>query len=376
MEKRYQVFVSSTYMDLQEERMAITHALLSMDCIPVGMELFPASNEEKWEFIKTVIDSCDFYLCVIGGCYGTIDKIKKKSYTQMEFEHACETKKEILSFVRKDLEKIPIEKRDKSTTDKSGFDTIKWAKLIDFKNLVTKKSIVNLWEKTGDLTSSIKSSIYKAIQKAPKTAGWIRIDRIDSEWDDKMKDVNLLRKLGVEKINYETGYGISDTEKVKRNIESAKEIKIIATTGRTFIELYNLPLRKAMENGCQVNMLVATEQSEYVNDLHNLQRNNKYDVRGWHDLNEELAILSKFFRSNKPVKANKPVILGHFNTHFRANIVIIDEKIGFYTPTLPPKSSSHGISFELVTGEILSDCLCHFDSIMDEMRREGKVEEI
>ena len=62
MEKRYQVFVSSTYLDLQEERMSITHALLSMDCIPIGMELFPASNEEKWEFIKKVIDSCDFYL--------------------------------------------------------------------------------------------------------------------------------------------------------------------------------------------------------------------------------------------------------------------------------------------------------------------------
>ena len=34
MEKRYQVFVSSTYQDLQEERQEVMHALLEQDCIP------------------------------------------------------------------------------------------------------------------------------------------------------------------------------------------------------------------------------------------------------------------------------------------------------------------------------------------------------
>ena len=40
--KRYQVFVSSTYKDLVEERSAVTNCLLDNDCIPVGMEQFPA----------------------------------------------------------------------------------------------------------------------------------------------------------------------------------------------------------------------------------------------------------------------------------------------------------------------------------------------
>jgi len=44
MNKKYQVFVSSTYKDLKEERMAVTHLLLKMGFIPVGMEQFPASN--------------------------------------------------------------------------------------------------------------------------------------------------------------------------------------------------------------------------------------------------------------------------------------------------------------------------------------------
>ena len=52
MEKKYTVFVSSTYEDLVVERQEVMHALLEIDCIPCGMELFPASDDEQFEFIK------------------------------------------------------------------------------------------------------------------------------------------------------------------------------------------------------------------------------------------------------------------------------------------------------------------------------------
>ena len=87
MDKRYQIFVSSTYADLKEERQRVIQALMEMDCIPAGMELFPAADEEQWLFIKKVIDDCDYYLLVIGGRYGstTSDGI---SYTEKEFDYA------------------------------------------------------------------------------------------------------------------------------------------------------------------------------------------------------------------------------------------------------------------------------------------------
>jgi hypothetical protein len=72
MEKHYQVFVSSTYADLQEERSHVFRTLMEMDCIPAGMELFPAIDEEQFEFIKKVIDDCDCYLLIIGGRYGSL----------------------------------------------------------------------------------------------------------------------------------------------------------------------------------------------------------------------------------------------------------------------------------------------------------------
>ena len=48
MDKRYQVFISSTYQDLQDARQEVSQALLKTDCFPAGMELFPAADEEQF----------------------------------------------------------------------------------------------------------------------------------------------------------------------------------------------------------------------------------------------------------------------------------------------------------------------------------------
>ena len=56
MDKKYQVFISSTYKDLIEARAKVRDAILSMYYFPVGMELFGAANEEQWQIISETID--------------------------------------------------------------------------------------------------------------------------------------------------------------------------------------------------------------------------------------------------------------------------------------------------------------------------------
>lgn len=51
VDKRYQVFVSSTYRDLTEERAAVIQAILNLEHLPAGMELFPAANDDQWTLI-------------------------------------------------------------------------------------------------------------------------------------------------------------------------------------------------------------------------------------------------------------------------------------------------------------------------------------
>ena len=101
MSRKYQVFVSSTYEDLVEERKSVVQALLESSCIPAGMELFPASNEKQWEIIQKVIDDSDYYLLIVAGMYGSTVKQGRKiiSYTEKEFDYAVAKKKQILAFV-------------------------------------------------------------------------------------------------------------------------------------------------------------------------------------------------------------------------------------------------------------------------------------
>ena len=88
MNKKLQVFVSSTYTDLKEERQAAVEAILDAGHIPAGMELFKAGNESQLKTIYKWIDESDVYMLILGGRYGSIKSKSGKSYTQLEYEYA------------------------------------------------------------------------------------------------------------------------------------------------------------------------------------------------------------------------------------------------------------------------------------------------
>lgn len=67
MDKRYQVFVSSTFKELDKERNLLIQTLLRNGCFPAGMKLFPAIDEEQFEYIKQIIDDTDYFVILLGG---------------------------------------------------------------------------------------------------------------------------------------------------------------------------------------------------------------------------------------------------------------------------------------------------------------------
>ena len=86
MKKKYQVFISSTYSDLIEERAAATQCLLDNGCIPVGMEQFPASALSQMEYIRKMLDDCDYYILILGGRYGSLDA-DGIGFTEKEYDY-------------------------------------------------------------------------------------------------------------------------------------------------------------------------------------------------------------------------------------------------------------------------------------------------
>ncbi|QIO10431.1 DUF4062 domain-containing protein [Acinetobacter lanii] len=100
--KKYQVFISSTYTDLLDERQAAVEAILQAGHIPAGMELFTSSNQSQWDIIKRWIDESDIYMLILGGRYGSIEAKSGKSYTHLEYEYALSVKKPLFVIVIKD----------------------------------------------------------------------------------------------------------------------------------------------------------------------------------------------------------------------------------------------------------------------------------
>lgn len=90
MNKKLQIFVSSTYKDLMEERQAAVEAILDAGHIPAGMELFKAGNESQLKTIYKWIDESDVYMLILGGRYGSVAAEAGKSYTQLEYEYALD----------------------------------------------------------------------------------------------------------------------------------------------------------------------------------------------------------------------------------------------------------------------------------------------
>lgn len=164
MEKRHQVFISSTYNDLLEERSAVMHALLSLNCIPAGMELFAASDAQQWELIHKTIEESDYYIVIIGDKYGTIPDGDELSYTHREYLYAIERKIPVLGFVHGNPNQLAKERVE--------LDESKRQKLEEFKGLV-KSKLCMFWHTSEELSSQVIVSLVKEQQRNPRT-GWIR----------------------------------------------------------------------------------------------------------------------------------------------------------------------------------------------------------
>ena len=156
------------------------HVLLELDCIPAGMELFPAADEDQWSLIKGVIDDCDYYIVIIAGRYGSAgsDGI---SYTEMEYRYAVENGKPVVAFLHENPGSIPNEHTEETEEGK--------AKLEEFRSLVRQKMCKN-WGTPHELGSVVARSLNQLRKKHPGV-GWVRGDQVPTH--EATKEILNLR---------------------------------------------------------------------------------------------------------------------------------------------------------------------------------------
>lgn len=217
MERKLQIFVSSTYIDLKVERQKVVQAILDAGHIPAGMELFNAGDESQMTTIERWIDDSDIYILLLGKRYGSIEPTSRKSYTQLEYEYALKKKKPLFGLI--------IE-NPSGEGDETALDEYK-----DFKKLVLSK-IVKFCIDIKDVMYNTVLSISDLERRyEDKLIGWSRgnntkeVNKLLRE-NIKLSDkVSLLeRKLQKEQTKKTEKFGTLTYDEIIKIL--SKEVKL------------------------------------------------------------------------------------------------------------------------------------------------------
>ncbi len=160
-----QIFISSTYSDLIEERKAAHETIRKMGYEPIWMEDFAANSKHPREVCLEKVRECDSVLLLLGSSYGSSrDERTGLSYTHLEYHAARETQIPVLAFIKK-----PEQGRwESAETDKEAR-----RHHIDFKDDVEQ----HVLRKSFSSLRELENVIQEAIHNHAREHGWIGTPR-------------------------------------------------------------------------------------------------------------------------------------------------------------------------------------------------------
>ncbi|HEV7691539.1 MAG TPA: DUF4062 domain-containing protein [Hyphomonadaceae bacterium] len=218
MKKLYHVFVSSTYSDLADERKRVSDSIARAGYVPEGMEIFPASSQKQMDFIKSVIDRCDYYILIVGGMYGSI-WVDETSYTRAELDYALSRGIPVLAFVHKEPSALAAKKVESDPKRKALLDA--------FREYVLNLGMVDLWSTSDELGSKALAALAQETNRNPRP-GWLRADTVAGE--DIYRELDDLRKQNARLE--------ADLKNAMQGVEKQKEAMLPVTADRKYTVRY------------------------------------------------------------------------------------------------------------------------------------------
>lgn len=270
MQKKLQVFVSSTYTDMILERQGAVEAILECGHIPAGMELFAADNKKQFEVIKKWIRDSDVFILILGGRYGSIEPGSKKSYIQKEYEYAKHIgKKPIAIILSENGIRTKIASGDYKITDKEYLNP----EYISFKDMIINSKLCSFF----DDVSSLKNCIYNSLKNCEETQkhiGWIRANMVEPEFsypyileyqEFVFRYINLTTieytkrfriKMLVDGLQYYTDrYSWNGGGTIKKSVENIKQ-KIVDEFSEGAFTAYTIRLEEISQKGKRYEIVV------------------------------------------------------------------------------------------------------------------------
>lgn len=302
MEKRFQVFISSTFTDLKDERKAIIESLLNARYIPAGMEIFSASSDEQFKYIKKIIDDCDYYILILKNNYGSISNSTGISYTEMEYDYAVERKIPILAFVYSNIEDIKIDKKESRNRN------LFW-KFRD--RILNTNRLCKMWDSSLELIPSVVSSLNEEVKNNPQI-GWIRPDI----WEEYYL-INEINNLRQQKYYLENDLEILNRRKYENfkfdkiegrlTIHGIRYDRIRGTEGRGSISVEMEKLFRELGKDLECIKNIVEIEKVILNRI-NLICESCFDFINHDDINKILDILCSTEYVRRIINANEECV--------------------------------------------------------------------
>ena len=117
---RFQIFISSTFKDLAEQRKQAIEVIFENGHIPIALENFFAANESDLNVIKKAISDSQIYILILGHRYGELIPGEEISFTELEYNLAEENGLTILPFVLKQDESNELRNKLNANNEKDN----------------------------------------------------------------------------------------------------------------------------------------------------------------------------------------------------------------------------------------------------------------
>jgi hypothetical protein len=285
------IFISSTYNDLVDERKAVWGLIEQYEANIKGMEEFGARKETPLETCLNEVSQSDIYIGIIGLRLGSIETKTGKSYTRLEYERAVEEGKEILIY-------LLDEKNAKVYAEYIDFGEKK-EKLDQFKTILKEKHTIDTFKTEDDLVEKLKKRLDYILSS---NQGDLKV------YDNFEKSSLLIDKFRLLPKTY------SDSEILLR-VKFKKSISNPYPASQEVCETFGLKFGRTI--GAPIEIIEPKVKGEFVNEIFI----NEDDVEFLFDAleTEEYLILAITQFSNTNLKSLKGNFFKTIETEFIDN---------------------------------------------------------
>ena len=193
LDKRYQVFISTSGAEMQPERIILSQTLVGMGFFSWGLEQRTPLNTA---FARRQIDDCDYVVILLGSQYGE-QSVSGVGYMHLEYIYAVTKQKPIIVFMHDD----PASRESALHDAKPELQE----KFKEFRQLLQQEvDQVFTYRSLRDLEMAVRFNMPQMLERYPVT-GWVRPQNTQALHDEidqlKAKVAQLERDGGTTEVD-------------------------------------------------------------------------------------------------------------------------------------------------------------------------------